>query len=92
MKRKKLTTPVLTSTGHSVPRLRHRKRVSGFCFICRDIGEIVSPLSMDLFSVAKEGEEITVVIFPSSFLPLGIVMNDEFDRKIQEWESKKIIF
>lgn len=47
---------------------------------------------MDLFSIAKEGEEITVVIFPSSFLPLGIVMNDEFDRKIQEWESKKIIF
>ena len=44
---------------------------------------------MDLVPAAEKGVPITVVKFPSYILPQGIVMSEDFDRKIDEWEQKK---
>ena len=58
-------------------------------FCCHGVDEHVFPLSMDLVPAAEKGVPITVVKFPSYILPQGIVMSEDFDRKINEWEQKK---
>lgn len=65
-----------------------KNKFSHIYFRCQGVDEDVFPLSMDLAPAAEEGVPITVVRFPSYRVSQGIVMSDDFDRKIYEWEQK----
>lgn len=51
-------------------------------YYCEGLSEPVSPISEKLYKLAKEGDEVTVVMNKSHNIFLGITFHEKYDRKL----------
>ena len=51
-------------------------------YFCEGISEPVSPISEKLYKLAKEGDEVTVVMDESQNIFLGITFHEKYDKKL----------